>query len=396
MFSKEVDLKLISLCFGNCDTGSSLKNTLTLFNVLQLEEKFRNSGKSIAHSKPMVSVGMATALDGSTMDATDFHGEDGLGNVHLKAPQFTARQEWIDLFSPENESATTTEVLENLPFVPSKNKSYEDILQILRDEEPDTIVIVAIGPLNNIAKAAEIDPIAFSRVKKVVSMGGSLTKMGNVTPYAEFNVFSDALAASRVFELTSIQAEISKKVPRKLDLTLFPLDITSNHSLLETDYLDVLREKGHLTVTTDGNTHVLAEPGSGSPLLEWTQVWLNTTFNTMRTIYGYDIMSPEELSKADPVALEMHDPLALYYGITSGGDGWQVESDVDIRVETTGEFTRGMTVRDVRKKPKRDEPVKNDFGVWLSTSTGNRLNIATKSPYDGPHFGKLLLSILFS
>lgn len=351
---------------------------------------------SLACSKPIVSVGMKTALDGSKMDATDFHGEDGLGNVHKKAPHFTAPQAWLDLFK----EGTTSKTADDLPFVVSKNKSYEDILQILRNEEPDTVVIVAIGPLNNLAKAAEIDPVAFSRVKKVVSMGGTLAKPGNVTPYAEFNVFSDAVAAARVFELTSIQAEVSKKVPKKLDLTLFPLDITSEHWLLETDYINLLKSKGHLTEKEDG-THLLAE--NGSPLLEWTHVWLNTTFNTMKAIYGYDAMTAEEVKAAKPVSLEMHDPLALYYGLTLGHDdhdhqtsGWTIEKDVDIRVETSGEYTMGMTVNDSRQKPKRNEPVHNDHGTWLSTAHGNRLNLAVKSPYDGPHFGKLLLNILFA
>lgn len=365
-----------------------------MFHVLQLEEKYRKMTTSLACSKPIVSVGMKTALDGSKMDATDFHGEDGLGNVHQQAPQFTAPQAWLDLF----EEGSTAETPADLPFVVSKNESYEDILQILRDEEPDTVVIVAIGPLNNMAKAAEIDPVAFSRVKKVVSMGGTLDKPGNVTPYAEFNVFSDAVAAARVFELTSIQAEISKKVPKKLDLTLFPLDITSEHWLLETDYINLLKSKGHLTETEDG-AHVLAE--NGSPLLEWTHVWLNTTFNTMRAIYGYDKMTPEEVQASRPVSLDMHDPLALYYGLSLDHDdhqtlGWIIEKDVDIRVETSGEYTMGMTVNDTRKRVKRSEPVKNDHGTWLSTAHGNRLNLAVKSPYDGHHFGKLLLSILFA
>lgn len=354
-----------------------------------MEEKYRNlQGKSIVHSKPVVSVGMGTALDGSKMDATDFHGNDGLGNVHEKAPQFTAPQEWLDFFKEGN----TTPLPEDLPFIPSQNKSYEDILQILREEEEGTVVIVAIGPLNNIAKAAEIDPIALSRVKKIISMGGTLEKPGNVTPYAEFNVFSDAVAAARVFELTSTQAVAKKAVPKQLELTLFPLDITCDHWLLEADYIDMLKSKGHITEDANGD-HVLAE--NGSPLLEWTQVWINTTFNTMKTIYGYDLMTPEELKAAKPVVIEMHDPLALYYAISSD-DGWVVEPNVDIRVETTGEFTAGMTVRDSRQKPKRDEPVKNDHGVWLSTSHGNRVNLAVKSPYDGHHFGKILLETLFS
>lgn len=371
--SKEVDLKLISTCFGNCDTESSLKNTLSMFNVLQLEQQFRQANgnhEKLVYSKPTVAVGMATALDGSQMDATDFHGSDGLGDVHLKAPHFTAPQDWIDLFT------TSTEIPKDLPFVPSRVPAYEEILRVLREEEPNTVVIVAIGPLMNLAKAAELDPTTFSRVKHVVSMGGTLSEPGNVTPYAEFNVFSDALAAAKVYELTSTQVSTQKQ----LQFTLFPLDITGKHLLLESDYKAVLETAS-----------------SGSPLIEWAHVWINTTFNTMKTIYGYDLMTEAQKQLAGPVGFEMHDPLALWYGLTSTHEGWVIDQDLDIRVECIGEFTKGMTVKDTRQKPKRDEPVKNDHGTWLSTNFGNRVNVAVQSPYgNGPSFGKVVLEVLFA
>ena len=405
--SKDVDLKLISLCFGNCDTESSLKNTLTMFNVLKLEEQFRqtklgtpsngNVEIKLAHSKPMVSIGMSTALDGSQLDATDFHGIDGLGNVHTKAPEFTAPKAWMDLFTSTN--GDTSSIPADLPFVPSSNPAYLDILQVLKDEDPDSVVIVAIGPLMNLAKAAEHDPHTFSRVKHVVSMGGTLCEPGNVTPYAEFNVFSDALAASKVYELTSIQAVQSSLIPKKLEFTLFPLDITGKHMLLEIDYLNMLEQYD----TSSSNDEVNSTSPRLSPLLEWSKVWLTTTFETMKMFYGYDLLTPEEqkIASETSVGIEMHDPLALWYAITGidskSGYNWVIDQDADIRVECDGNFTRGMTVKDIRMKPKRNEPVKNDHGTWLSTAFGNRLNVAVNSPYGfGPGFGKELLDIIFS
>src|SRR5690606_12491190 len=62
------------------------------------------------------------------------------------------------------------------------------------------LLLVALGPLTNLALALKLDPTLPGRVARLVVMGGSVTARGNITPAAEFNVYFDPEAAHLVFE----------------------------------------------------------------------------------------------------------------------------------------------------------------------------------------------------
>jgi inosine-uridine nucleoside N-ribohydrolase len=66
------------------------------------------------------------------------------------------------------------------------------------------------------------------KLKEVVIMGGAVRTKGNVTSYAEFNIFVDPLAAKIVFE-------------SGLPITLVPLDVT--HQVFLTSQLIEVRVK---------------------------------------------------------------------------------------------------------------------------------------------------------
>jgi purine nucleosidase len=62
------------------------------------------------------------------------------------------------------------------------------------------LLLVALGPLTNVALALRLDPTLPERIGRLVVMGGAVTAHGNITPAAEFNIAFDPEAAHIVFE----------------------------------------------------------------------------------------------------------------------------------------------------------------------------------------------------
>ncbi|VBB82998.1 Conserved hypothetical protein [Yarrowia lipolytica] len=357
--SPECDLKLISLCFGNCDTNASLRNVETLFSVFERERVWREQqglpSKHHVNQKPIVAVGMDTALDGTRLDATYFHGDDGLGNVHTKMPEFTS----TDKNGPG--------------YTFSDKPSYQVILDLLREEPDKSVTIAAIGPLMNIARAAQIDPDTFSRVKEIVHMGGALKVPGNVTPRAEFNCYSDPLAAAVVYSFSATEQpcvtlpprkEFHVTLPRPVPVTIFPLDITMEHNLYENQFFTAVSDRA----------------AAGSPLTVWSSVWLQSTFDTFRRL---------NVDCSD-VHINMHDPLATWYAICGDEHGAWESHDQDVRVETEGQWSRGVTIEDDRGRQKTDAEAEDD-GKWLGRG-GNHVKVVTKAPVE---VGQLLVERIY-
>ncbi len=169
----------------DCDTGvdDALALLLALrspsFNVLgitcvagnvSLDKVVRNTLTVVEHSGKSVPVyaGAATSLVGRGRTAEHVHGDDGLGNLGLPAPQGRA----------ESESAVA--------FL---------VHAFMAAAGP--VELVTLAPLTNVALALILEPQLAERIPSLVIMGGDITG-GNVTPAAEFNIHSDPEAADVV------------------------------------------------------------------------------------------------------------------------------------------------------------------------------------------------------
>lgn len=105
---------------------------------------------------------------------------------------------WLGSFRqerPESWLKEYTKLYGGVPAVkPEERHAVDFIIDTVR-ANPGEITIAAIGPCTNLAaavsKASDIIPL----VKRVVYMGGSFYRRGNVTPAAEFNWWFDPEAA---------------------------------------------------------------------------------------------------------------------------------------------------------------------------------------------------------
>ena len=136
------------------------------------------------------------------------------------------------------------------------------------------------------------------------------------------------------------------------------LDITSLHELNSSEWASASKP--------------LLE--AGSPLAEWLNAILSATFAKIQSLHA---------KPSETVGLALHDPLCIYYVLNRSSLDWQFTSGgaEDIRIETTGQWTRGMCVVDRRNRKRMIDnreagDVPGDAGVWLSERAGNRVRRA--------------------
>ena len=110
---------------------------------------------------------------------------------------------------------------------------------------------------------------------------------------------------------------------------------------------------------------------AGSPVAEWLNAILSVTFKKIRLLQ-------EDSNKG--VALALHDPLCIWYTLNRLNLDWKTAAGdhEDIRIETSGQWTRGMCVIDRRNRKRLANDggageVSGDAGSWLMDGFGNRV-----------------------
>ena len=162
-----------------------------------LEQVFGNIQKVLSliqpKNRPIIAKGADKPLKGNSVYAHSVHGKDGLGGTQIDLRE---GEPWWQLFT---------------------GRADELITKMAR-QYPDEMTLIAIGPLTNLALALQRDREGMEKLKAVVIMGGAVRVKGNVTPHAEFNIYSDPLAAKIV-------------LGSELPITLVPLDVTQQIAL---------------------------------------------------------------------------------------------------------------------------------------------------------------------
>jgi inosine-uridine nucleoside N-ribohydrolase len=182
-----IDLLAITTVAGNQSVEKTSHNALKVCSLANI----RNIP---------IARGMKQPLVRPARFAADIHGESGLDGPNLPEPDIElVSQHAVDL-----------------------------IIDLLMRSEGD-IILVATGPLTNIATAMRLEPAILPKIKAISLMGGAIG-LGNTTPAAEFNIFFDADAAAIVFGCGR-------------PITMVPLEVT-HQALATEEILQRLRASG--------------------------------------------------------------------------------------------------------------------------------------------------------
>ncbi len=152
--SPEISVLAITTVAGNVGVAQATTNALYT--------------AELCGSSAPIFQGAAQPLERPLEDATWFHGKDGLGDRGYPAPRRRAEP----------------------------GSAVDAIIDLI--ERNPGIEVVTLGPLTNIAVALTRKPEIASSVSRCVVMGGAPCCVGNVTPAAEYNFWTDPEAARMV------------------------------------------------------------------------------------------------------------------------------------------------------------------------------------------------------
>lgn len=244
-----VQVEAITTVAGNVNVNQATRNALTVVE---------RCGADVP-----VYAGLSKPLLRPARDATFFHGQDGMGDMNLPAPQ---RQ-------PEQEHAV-------------------DALIRVVATHAGAVTLVTLGPLSNIAAALIKAPELARQVQQCYVMSGAANTIGNITPAAEYNIYCDPEAAQIVFE-------------SGMPILMIGHEHSLHDSVLTQEELDELRMLGPLAaLAVDCNaaafrasTEWLREPGLTQPDPVAMAVALDPTICTIRERCYVEVETRSELTR---------------------------------------------------------------------------------------------------
>lgn len=190
---------------------------------------------ALAVGSPQVDLQAVTAVAGNapleltTRNASRLLAAFGRPEVPVAAGAERAlvRVGWHGLPSPHGDGGLGGVQLDTTAAPVQPGHAVEALAALLRAAAPRSVTIAAIGPLTNIALLLALHPDCADGIDRLVVMGGSTGK-GNITPVAEFNIWTDPEAAQRVL------------ADSELRICLVGLDVT-RRATVDHRLLDALR-----------------------------------------------------------------------------------------------------------------------------------------------------------
>ena len=270
--SPEARIEAVTVVAGNVPVDLAMANARRILAV------------AAPSPMPPVARGAEAPLKRALVTAGHVHGQDGLGNLdRFVEPDGRLRY-------PEPPSTLET-------------RSAAEVILETVDRWGAELILVALGPLTNLAAAAALDARRLARVGRVVVMGGAIGVPGNVTPAAEFNFYVDPEAAAQVLELG-------------LPIEIIPLDVTRQVVLAQSVLTERLRRCPNDRVAR---------------------------FILDFTLHGFAFGAAQEGG-----GIVLHDPLAMAVALDPGLVTLEA---MPVEVECDGSLTRGMSLADRRAIP---------------------------------------------
>ncbi|MGH2405084.1 MAG: nucleoside hydrolase [bacterium] len=180
--SGAVKVEALTTVFGNAEVEQCTRNALMVLEV---------AGRTDIPVHP----GAARPLVRDPTYAKMIHGDNGLGNVE---------------FAPPHASPSATRAVEAI------------ITRVM--SAPGEIMLIALGPLTNVALALAAEPRLASHLRSLILMGGAVLTWGNVTPAASANLFNDPEAARAVYRAGAPLVQVGLDVCRPTVITRSHLD----------------------------------------------------------------------------------------------------------------------------------------------------------------------------